>query len=140
MCVSAGGGAEAHTRKGDFHMKTQSKPEAGRSASASRRMVVDHAHALAPDQAAMPAKKKVAAKQPKVAVATKAGKTARRPPGSGPATAEMKKLVCRYCGSDDLAPSFLKRRDARCRACFKQRYGSAARDTGATLARQAKAK
>src|SRR5271163_2175493 len=37
------------------------------------------------------------------------------------------KLVCRYCGSDDLAPSFIKRRDARCRACFKQRYGSAKR-------------
>ncbi len=33
-------------------------------------------------------------------------------------------LVCRYCGSDDLAPSFKKRRDARCRACFKKRYGS----------------
>jgi hypothetical protein len=29
-------------------------------------------------------------------------------------------LVCRYCGSDDLAPSFKKRRDARCRACFKK--------------------
>jgi hypothetical protein len=37
------------------------------------------------------------------------------------------KLVCRYCGSNDLAPSFRKRRDARCRACFKKRYGSAAR-------------
>jgi hypothetical protein len=36
-------------------------------------------------------------------------------------------LVCRYCGSADLAPSFIKRRDARCRACFKQRYGSTAR-------------
>jgi|HubBroStandDraft_1064217.scaffolds.fasta_scaffold361019_1 hypothetical protein len=34
------------------------------------------------------------------------------------------KLVCRYCGSDDLAPSFKKRRDARCRGCFKKRYGS----------------
>jgi hypothetical protein len=34
------------------------------------------------------------------------------------------KLVCRYCGSDDLAPSFKKRRDARCRACFKKRYSS----------------
>jgi hypothetical protein len=34
------------------------------------------------------------------------------------------KLVCRYCGSDDLAPSFKKRRDCRCRSCFKKRYGS----------------
>jgi hypothetical protein len=36
-------------------------------------------------------------------------------------------LVCRYCGSDDLAPSFKKRRDARCRACFKKRYGTKAK-------------
>jgi hypothetical protein len=35
------------------------------------------------------------------------------------------KLVCRYCGSDDLAPSFIKRRDRRCRECFKKRYGLA---------------
>ena len=44
------------------------------------------------------------------------------------------KLVCRYCGSDDLAPSFIKRRDRRCRKCFSKRYGSAAR------ARKARAK
>jgi hypothetical protein len=37
------------------------------------------------------------------------------------------KLACRYCGSDDLAPSFIKRRDRRCRKCFSKRYGSAAR-------------
>jgi hypothetical protein len=35
------------------------------------------------------------------------------------------KLVCRYCGSNDLAPSFIKRRDRRCRKCFSKRYGSA---------------
>src|ERR1035441_6287212 len=28
------------------------------------------------------------------------------------------KLVCRYCGSVDLAPSFIKRRDRRCRKSF----------------------
>jgi len=50
----------------------------------------------------------------------KSGKNTRSQLGSGDA-----KLVCRYCGSDDLAPSFLERKDARCRACFKQRYGSA---------------
>ena len=44
------------------------------------------------------------------------------------------KMVCRYCGSDDLAPSFIKRRDRRCRKCFSKRYGSAAR------ARKAKVK
>jgi hypothetical protein len=36
------------------------------------------------------------------------------------------KLVCRYCGADDLAPSFIKRRDRRCRKCFGKRYRSAA--------------
>jgi hypothetical protein len=49
-------------------------------------------------------------------------------------------LVCRYCGSDDLAPSFRKRRDARCRACFKKRYGSKkARQRTAKTNRTAKA-
>ena len=46
-------------------------------------------------------------------------KTGRRP--------NAEKLVCRYCGSDDLAPSFIRRRDRRCRKCFSKRYGSAAR-------------
>jgi hypothetical protein len=49
------------------------------------------------------------------------------------------KLVCRYCGSDDLAPSFKKRHDARCRACFKQRYSSKAPEKKTTLERKAKA-
>jgi hypothetical protein len=42
-------------------------------------------------------------------------------------------LVCRYCGSDDLAPSFIKRRDSRCRKCFSKRYGSPARARKAKL-------
>jgi len=40
---------------------------------------------------------------------------------------KAEKLVCRYCGSADLAPSFIRRRDRRCRKCFSKRYGSAAR-------------
>jgi len=48
--------------------------------------------------------------------------------------AKSNKLVCRYCASDDLAPSFIKRRDRRCRKCFRKRYGSAA------TARKAKVK
>jgi len=47
---------------------------------------------------------------------------------------KLEKLVCRYCGSDDLAPSFIRRQDRRCRKCFSKRYGSAAR------ARKAKVK
>jgi hypothetical protein len=37
---------------------------------------------------------------------------------------KSERLVCRYCGSDDLAPSFIKRQDRRCRKCFSKRYGS----------------
>jgi hypothetical protein len=48
----------------------------------------------------------------------------RKEPGN---KSKSDKLVCRYCGNDDLAPSFIKRRDRRCRECFNKRYGSAAR-------------
>jgi hypothetical protein len=41
-----------------------------------------------------------------------------------PGKAKPEKLVCRYCGSDDLSPSFIKRRDRRCRKCFSNRYTS----------------
>jgi hypothetical protein len=72
------------------------------------------------------AKKKAVATQQKVKVPAQSGEStrggSRKSSGSG-----THKLVCRYCGSDDLAPSFIKRRDARCRACFKKRYGSAER-------------
>ncbi len=43
------------------------------------------------------------------------------------------KLVCRYCGSADLAPSFIRRRDRRCRKCFAKRHGSAARTKKASV-------
>jgi hypothetical protein len=41
-------------------------------------------------------------------------------------SSSSEKLVCRYCGSNDLAPSFIKRQDRRCRKCFSKRYGSPA--------------
>lgn len=44
---------------------------------------------------------------------------------------KAEKLACRYCGSADLAPSFIKRRDRRCRECFSTRYSSAARENKA---------
>ncbi len=104
-------------------MRTHTKPQAG---------------ALAAAEAATPAKQKVVAHQPKAAPATKARKATRRSTRSSDAASEVNKFVCRYCGSDDLAPSFLKRRDARCRTCFKQRYGSAVRNKTATRTREAK--
>ena len=64
----------------------------------------------------------VAAKRKASAAKLKVKKVAKRSPKRS--RPSMGKLVCRYCGSDDLAPSFKKRRDARCRACFKKRYRS----------------
>jgi hypothetical protein len=58
---------------------------------------------------------------------------------SRPAT-NAERLVCRYCGSNDLAPSFRKRRDARCRACFRKRYGSSAPSRKAARTRKKAAK
>ena len=68
----------------------------------------------------------------KPAKATKrdsAEQPAKRPLGKARSGGKAKpeKLVCRYCGSDDLSPSFVKRRDRRCRKCFSKRYGSAVR-------------
>jgi hypothetical protein len=90
------------------------------------------------DQSVAPAKKAVGAKS-KAAHPAKATNTPRRPPRSSRAGSKTEKLVCRYCGSDDLAPSFKKRRDARCRACFKKRYGSTPRDKKAARPQNAKA-
>jgi|SRR6266851_2933839 len=71
------------------------------------------------------------------AVRTETKKVGKRATGRKDKTARLQatpirrskseKLVCRYCGSDDLAPSFIKRRDRRCRKCFSKRYRSAAR-------------
>ena len=49
-----------------------------------------------------------------------------RPQSKAVKKSKSEKLVCRYCGSEDLAPSFIKRRDRRCRKCFSKRYGSPA--------------
>ena len=91
------------------------------------------------DQSVAPAKKPAVGAKPKAAHAAKTTKTLRRPPRSSRVGSSTEKLVCRYCGSDDLAPSFKKRRDARCRACFKKRYGSAPRDKKAVRTQNAKA-
>jgi hypothetical protein len=84
------------------------------------------------------AKKKTAAKL-KSAPRSKTTKAASRQPQSSRVQSNGEKLICRYCGSDDLAPSFRKRRDTRCRTCFKNRYGSAARSQKAVRARKVKA-
>ena len=94
---------------------------------------------LIANEASASTRKKTAAAKPKGAPAPKTRKAAGRPPRSSRAKPDGEKLICRYCGSDDLAPSFRRRRDARCRACFKQRYGSAARNQKAVRTRKVKA-
>lgn len=84
----------------------------------------------------MNAETESAAAKSKSERSSKTRKSAARP---ARATSKTEKLVCRYCGSDDLAPSFKKRGDARCRACFKQRYGAAAREKQTPGTRKAKA-
>jgi hypothetical protein len=84
------------------------------------------------------AKKRVVAARRKGASSSKMEKAA-RPSRESVRVPKAERLVCRYCGSDDLAPSFKKRRDARCRACFKKRYGSAARSKRARRSTKAKA-
>jgi hypothetical protein len=83
----------------------------------------------------MNANTKPLAGEPTHKLAAKPRKAARPPRTAN----KVAKLVCRYCGSDDLAPSFKKRRDARCRACFKKRYGSAAGHKKAARSGKAKA-
>src|ERR1700676_3916108 len=71
---------------------------------------------LIANAASASAKQKTAAAKPKGAPASKTRKAAGRPPRSLRAKPNGEKLLCRYCGSADLAPSFRRRRDARCRA------------------------
>jgi hypothetical protein len=91
------------------------------------------------DQSVAPAKKQAVGAKPKLDRATKITKTPQRPARSSRAASSSESLVCRYCGSDDLAPSFRKRRDARCRACFKKRYGLEPQDKKNTRIRKTKA-
>ena len=79
---------------------------------------------------------KLKAKRTVAATAKSEAKGRARTPRLSRAKSAGGNLVCRYCGSGDLAPSFIKRRDARCRACFKQRYGSAARNENTTQTRK----
>jgi hypothetical protein len=103
----------------------------------SGRMMTDAPSASAANHSGRSTQNKASAAKPKRALPSKRRKATQRPSRSA-STAE--KLVCRYCGSDDLAPSFKKRRDARCRSCFKQRYGSAGRAMTNQGARTRKAK
>ena len=91
------------------------------------------------DEVEASAEKETLNPKPAVAPSSKTSKAPRQRSQPSRAASKIEKLVCRYCGSDDLAPSFKQRRDARCRACFKQRYGSTARGKQGTRTGTAKA-
>jgi hypothetical protein len=124
QCVLRTAGTPKSRQRRRIEMSIETEPTAGESIAS---------------EAIAPARRKSAAAKPKGAPAPKARKAAGRPLRSSRAKPEGDQLNCRYCGSDDLAPSFRKRRDARCRACFKQRYGSAARNQKAVRTRKVKA-
>jgi len=112
MCVHDGRGHQTSAREGDFHLNTE--PNSAPEVSVRRS-----------GKSVAPTRKKAVGAAPKAARPAKAPSDS---PRSSLSKSSTEKLVCRYCGSDDLAPSFVKRRDARCRACFKKRYASARQD------------
>ncbi len=122
----------------EIRLNTNTKAAAGAVGGESGRMIADLPRSRQADESAGPAKKEALATKPKAAPPSKTRKAARRPRRSSRSVSKAEKLVCRYCGSDDLAPSFKKRRDARCRACFKKLYGSAARGQRAKRTRKTK--
>jgi len=121
-------------------VNTDNQPAAGVSVNESAKVSPHRSGAGSARASAALAKKKPAAAKPTAAPASKSSRPARAASQSSRTGSKPDKLVCRYCGSDDLAPSFKKRRDARCRACFKQRYGSPARDRKEIHRNQAKAR
>ncbi len=120
-------------------MNTEIKPAAQAAASESGGTIAALTRSRRADQPAALTQKKTVAAKPRAALPSKTRKATPRPLHSSRTAASAEKLVCRYCGSDDLAPSFKKRRDARCRACFKKRYGSATRGKRAVRTRKTKA-
>jgi hypothetical protein len=117
-------------------MDTESAEQASHGESDNMIAVVPD---LVDDSASSSKKKKTNAAQLQPATARKGGKAKGQPRQSVRGAAKDDKLVCRYCGSDDLSPSFKKRHDARCRACFKKRYASARSSKKSLRSRRGKA-
>jgi hypothetical protein len=117
-------------------MNTESTTEA--SVNDNSKAIADATSSSLGNRLAMPAKKTAVAAKAKAAPTSKIRNRVQRKARSKRTATKADKLVCRYCGSDDLAPSFKKRRDARCRACFKKRYGSSARGRTAKRLRKTK--
>jgi hypothetical protein len=77
--------------------------ETAKLAKGSERKPIRHSSTSAPNRAAR--NKAESARPPRKETGSKS---------------KLEKLVCRYCGSDDLAPSFIKRRDRRWPAVFRK--------------------
>jgi hypothetical protein len=115
-------------------VNTDTKGAAGVSLNTGGRRT-GHLGAPSVGEGSAPTKKERVSLKPRGTSASKTKKVALR---SSRMSSKAEKLVCRYCGSDDLAPSFKKRRDARCRACFKKRYASTPQSKNAKRTRKAK--
>ena len=85
------------------------------------------------EQDQMDAARSASKKAVRKKAAPRKAKPARRLRKKMGSKSKSNKLLCRYCGSDDLAPSFIKRQDRRCRKCFSKRYGSAAQASKAKV-------
>ncbi len=124
MSAEDGLGRRSPARKGDIHLNTDTK-RAAEILVNKRGRKTDPPGLPSVAERPTPTKDHVAVR-PHGNSASKTKKVARR---SSRMPSKAEKLVCRYCWSDDLAPSFKKRRDARCRACFKKRYASTTKKT-----------
>jgi hypothetical protein len=110
-------------------MKKSNK--AAQGASPNSKFVAGGVNPIPVDKPAARAKNRTVAAPEKTKPSSKTADIRHRPQRAA-SSSRLDKLVCRYCGSDDLAPSFIKRRDGRCRGCFKRRYGSAGPGKGKT--------
>jgi hypothetical protein len=110
---------EQTSRRAHTAQEIQNEMETAKLAKGSERKPIRHSSTSSPNRTARNKADKAESARPR-----------RQETGS---KSKLEKLVCRYCGSDDLAPSFIKRRDRRCRHCFGKRYGSGARAKKAKL-------
>jgi hypothetical protein len=139
QCVSMTAGAFKPGRRRRPHVNTV-KQAAARALVGRNGAAIPHPPGPgAAEEMMASAEKKTFISKPVVPPSSKPSKAPRQRSQPSRTASKNEKLVCRYCGSDDLAPSFKKRRDARCRACFKKRYGSAALGKQASPAAKTKA-
>jgi hypothetical protein len=122
---SLGGRNRANIRGQPLRLKETKKMERAKLASGKKTEPTETKHRKLVKKSGRKPIGHSSASAPKRAARNKAESSRPRRKEMG-SKSKSEKLVCRYCGSDDLAPSFIKRRDRRCRKCFSKRYRLAA--------------